>query len=232
LAGSHACSYLSGVQTGEASVTGEYVVHGAKGTGSVTVEATLTLLGLPYRVVEATLFDEGAAESAELRRVNPMTQVPALILPGGEMMTESAAILIWLADGHPEARLSPGLTANTRPAFLRWMAFVASAIYALYWIRDDTRRIIDDPDVGKEARRRIAARLLNCWRAMDAQVEPGRYILGHDLTVLDLYVTVVSRWPPGRGRFADAAPKLAQVAQRVDADPRLETFWAQRFPFE
>ena len=211
----------------------EYVIHGAKGTGSVAVEATLALLGLPYRVVETALFGPGGAESAELRQVNPMMQVPALILPTGELMTESSAILIWLADAYPQGRLSPSPAANTRPAFLRWMAFVSSAIYALYWIRDDARRIVDDPDLGKEARRRIGARLLECWRAMDAQVEPGHYILGDDdLTVLDLYVTVVSRWPPGRGRFANAAPKLAQVVQRVDADPRLRAFWAERFPFE
>ena len=213
-------------------MSGEYVIHGAKGTGSVAIEATLTLLGLPYRVVETTLFDNGGTESAALRQVNPMMQVPAVILPGGELMTESAAILIWLADSHPEARLSPSPAASTRPAFLRWMAFVASAIYALYWIRDDTRRIIDDPDVGKEARRRIAARLLNCWRAMDAQVTPEGYILGDDVTVLDLYVTVVSRWRPGRDRFAEAAPKLAAVVHRVDADPRLNALWTQRFPFE
>jgi GST-like protein len=42
---------------------------------------------------------------------------------------------------------------------------------------------------------------------------------------------VVSRWAGGRARFNDAAPRLAEVARRVDADPRLQTFWAARFPF-
>jgi len=50
--------------------------------------------------------------------------------------------------------------------------------------------------------------------------------------VLDLYVAVVSRWALGRDRFAKAAPKIAQVVRRVDADPRLTSFWADRFPFE
>jgi glutathione S-transferase len=100
------------------------VVYGAQGTGSVPVEATLTLLGLPYRVVEAY------GDDPALYAANPMRQVPALILPGGELMTESAAILIWLADSHPEARLAPTMAAHARPAFLRWMAFVSAAIYA------------------------------------------------------------------------------------------------------
>jgi GST-like protein len=207
-------------------MTGEYVVYGAKGSGSVPVEATLTLLDLPYRVVEAY------GDDPALVAVNPLRQVPALMPPGGELMTESSAILIWLADNHPEARLSPTMAAHARPAFLRWMAFVSSAIYALYWIRDDPSRIIDDPELGKIAKARIGDRFIDCWRIMDSQVDPGRYILGDALTVLDLYVAVVSRWAGGRARFNEAAPKLAAVARRVDAEPRLREFWAERFPFE
>ena len=70
------------------------------------------------------------------------------------------------------------------------------------------------------------------WRTMDAQVSPGRYILGDDLTVLDLYVTVVSRWRPLRPRFYREAPKLAEVVRRVDQLPQLAEFWPKRFPFE
>ena len=207
-------------------MSGEYVVYGAAGTGSVMVEATLTLLDLPYRVVEAY------GDDPALVAVNPLRQVPALMPPGGELMTESSAILIWLADNHPEARLSPTMAAHARPAFLRWMAFVSSAIYALYWIRDDPSRIIDDEALGKIAKARIGDRFIDCWRIMDSQVDPGRYILGDALTVLDLYVAVVSRWAGGRARFNEAAPKLAAVARRVDAEPRLREFWAERFPFE
>ena len=47
---------------------------------------------------------------------------------------------------------------------------------------------------------RTAERMAYCWRMMDAQVSPGRYVLGEDLSVLDLYVTVVSCWArAGRG---------------------------------
>ena len=207
-------------------MTGEYVVYGAKGTGSVPVEATLKLLDLPYRVVEAY------GDDPALYAANPMRQVPALIPPGGELMTESAAILIWLADNHPEARLAPTMAAHARPAFLRWMAFVSAAIYALYWIRDDPTRVIDDPELGKIAKARIGDRFIDCWRIMEGQVDPGRYILGDTLSVLDLYVTVVSRWAGGRARFNEAAPKLAEVARRVDAEPRLRDLWAERFPFD
>jgi GST-like protein len=206
-------------------MTGEYVVYGAQGSGSVMVEAALTLMDLPYRVIEAY------GDDPALFAANPMRQVPALVLPSGELMTESAAILIWLADAHPEARMAPTMASHARPAFLRWMAFLSAAIYALYWIRDEPARIIDDEALGKIAKARIGDRFIDCWRIMDAQVDPGRYILGDDLTVLDLYVAVISRWAGGRARFNEAAPKLAAVARRVDAEPRLREFWAARFPF-
>ena len=77
-------------------MTAPFVVMNGKGTGSVAVEAALALIGAPYRV-------QHGAE----RNVDPMEQVPALILPSGELMTESAAILIRLADEYPEAGLAP-----------------------------------------------------------------------------------------------------------------------------
>ena len=124
------------------------------------------------------------------------------------------------------------MAAHTRPAFLRWMAFCATAIYAHYWIRDDPTRVIDGEEAGRTVKARIGDRFIECWRIMEAQTDPGRYILGDDLTVLDLYVAVMTRWAGGRARFNDAAPRLAEVARRVDADPRLQDFWAERFPFK
>ena len=82
------------------------VVYGAKGSGSVPVEAALTLLGLPYEVVEAATW-EGDDQRAKVEAVNPLRQVPALVLPSGEVMSESAAILMWLAEQYPDSRLAP-----------------------------------------------------------------------------------------------------------------------------
>ena len=209
----------------------QYVVYGAPGTGSVPVEAALTLLDLPYRLADGVMWDDVGTTEA-VAAVNPMRQLPAVILPGGELMTESAAILIWLADDHPEARLAPTMSQLARPAFLRWMSFCAAQIYSLYWLRDDPSRIADTEAGQALVVERTAERIAACWRVMEAGVDPGRYLLGDDLTVLDLYVTVMSRWGPRRRRFYEIAPKMARVVRRIDADPRLAALWADRFPFE
>jgi len=209
-----------------------FTVYGAAGSGSVPVEAALTLLGLDHEVVEAPTW-EGEAQRDRVAPVNPMRQIPALITPDGETITESAAILIWLADNHPEARLAPAPDDPRRAQFLRWMSFIPAAIYSMFWVRDEPSRLAgDDEAMQAIVRNRTAARIAACWAVMDAQVSPGDFLLGDHLTVLDLYVAVASRWTPRRRRFHAEAPKMSQVVRRVDALPELADFWPRRFPFE
>jgi len=209
-------------------------VYGALGSGSVPVEAALTLIGLAYEVVEGATWEHDPAILERVRQVNPLVQIPALVLPGGEIMTESGAILTWLADAHPAARLGPAVGDPRRGQFLRWMTFIPAAIYSLFWVRDEPSRLAG-PDLDAQARIKAATaeRIADCWAMMDGQITPaGDYLLGDSLSVLDLYVAVVSRWGPGRNRFYREAPGMAPVVRRVDADPRLTAFWAERFPFE
>jgi GST-like protein len=213
-------------------MAGRFTIYGAKGSGSVPVEAAMTLLGLPYDVVEAATW-EGPEQQAKVEKINPLKQIPALVWPGGEVMTESAAMLIALADLHPDSHLSPGPLERRRAQFLRWMVYVPASIYSLFWIRDDPSRMADDPAVQADIKRRTAERIAECWRIMDEQLRPsGPYLLGGEMSVLDLYVTVVSRWGPRRKRFYEVAPRMADIVRRVDADPRLSDLWSRRFPFE
>lgn len=212
-------------------MNGQYVVHGAPGTGSVAVEAALTLLGEPYAVVDRRTWKE-LADSEEMARVNPLRQVPALVLPSGELMTESQAILTYLADSHPAAGLSPAWDDPLRPRFLRWMSFLSAQVYALYWIRDLPSRMAEGPKGEALVKARTLQRIAECWQVMDGQVAPaGRFMLGDEISVLDLYLAVLSRWGPRRKGFYAAAPGLAPVVKAVDAEPRLAALWAARMPF-
>ena len=118
-----------------------YVLHGAPGSGAVPVHAALTLIGAPVRVIDVSPW-ESEDERERLRDVNPMRQVPVLRLPDGQTMTESAAMLIWLADRHPEARLAPAPDAPLRAQFLRWMCFIPASIYSMFWVRDVPTRLV------------------------------------------------------------------------------------------
>jgi GST-like protein len=207
-----------------------YTLYGAAGSGSVPVEAAMTLIGLDYRVIEAVTW-EGETGRDKVAAVNPMRQIPALILPNGETITESAATLIWLADNYPQARLAPRLDEPRRAQFLRWMTFIPASIYSMFWVRDVPSRLVgDDAAAQEQVRQRTSERIAECWRVMDSQIAPGRFLLGDELSVLDLYVAVASRWTPRRARFYDEAPRMAEAVRRVDALPELQSFWSKRFP--
>lgn len=208
-----------------------YTLYGAPRSGTVPVHAALTLIGLPFNTIDVAPW-KGEAERDKLRDVNPMRQVPALVLPSGELVTESAAILIWLGDRHPEAALCPSPGDPLRAQYLRWMVYIPAAIYSLFWVRDEPGRLAADAAGETVIKERTAERIAQCWRTMDAQLPGGTaYLLGDRLGMLDLYVSVVSRWTPRRLRFYREAPRMAEVVRRVDADPRLAEVWATRFPF-
>lgn len=219
-------------------MSGGYLLYSAQGSGGVAVEAALTLMGQPYELIEAMTFEfDDPASGDRVLAANPMRQVPALVLPPkagepGEVLTESAAILVRLGELHPDAGLAPGPDDPARGQFLRWMSFVSSAIYAFYWQKDDPFRLVADPAAHPAYDAAIQDRISDCWAAMEAQVSPGPWILGERLSVLDLYVTVVSRFRPRRQRFYAAAPRMGEAVRRLDADPRLAAFWAERYPFE
>jgi GST-like protein len=213
-------------------MTPPLTLYGATASGSIAVESALTLLDIPYTLVEgATWADDDARERVATR--NAMRQVPTLVFASGEVMTESAAILMHLADTHPQARLAPPVQDDARRRqYLRWMVYVSSAIYSLHWIKPDVRRIGAPPEARDSVVDAVHERIAFCWAHMDAQLAPGLYLLGDELSVLDLYVTVVSRFGPWRERFYQVAPTMGAVVRRVDAEPRLVDFWARRFPLD
>lgn len=106
---------------------------------------------------------------------------------------------------------------------------VSAQIYALIWVTDDPARLAVDKAQEPEIVERVRERIAYCWRMMDRQLTPGRYLLGEHLSVLDLYVTVVSCWGPRRVRFEREAPGMTTVVRRVDEDLRLAEFWSHRF---
>jgi len=207
----------------------DLVLYGAAASGSVAVEAVLTLLGIPFQLIEGETWSSEAARE-RVSGQNAMRQIPTLVLPSGETLTESAAIMIWLADSHPAAKLAPRLDDPQRAQFLRWMFFISSAIYSLHWIKPDVSRIGAPLSARDDVVDSVHERIAFCWRTMDGQLSPAKYLLGDTLSVLDLYVAVISRFGPWRERFYEEAPKMTAVIKRIDDDPRLKPLWERRFP--
>ena len=98
--------------------TGRYTLLASKGCGSAIVEACLDIAGLPYALEELDYGPPGP-DRDRLLSLNPLCQVPTLILPGGSVMTESAAMAIHIAETAPASLLAPPPGDPSRAAFLR-----------------------------------------------------------------------------------------------------------------
>ena len=83
-----------------------YTLYGKKGSGSASIQAALEIVGAPFRIVETASWDTNDA-FVELLKVNPLGQIPTLVLEDGSVLSESAAILIHLGGAHPESGLLP-----------------------------------------------------------------------------------------------------------------------------
>jgi GST-like protein len=198
-------------------------VYAANGWGSAIAEAALAIAGVPYERVVIDMSGDRAA----LRAVNPLAQVPAVVLPDGSVMTESAAIVMRVAELAPGSGLAPPIDAPERASFLRWLAFVVSAIYPTFTYGDYPARWAGDD--GKDALRKATDEHREAlWRQMEAAAQ-APWFLGTRFSAIDLYIGVTHHWRPGPAWFAAHAPKLTAIAAAVARRDDLAAVWRANF---
>ena len=206
-----------------------YTLIGSPGWGSAIVEALLELSGLPYRVEDLEP-GKPPTEQKRLTSLNPLAQVPTLLLPDGTVMTESAAIALHIADHAPGADLVPGPGEGARDAFLRWLVFIVANVYPMYTVGDDPSRFVSGEAAQKELRASTDAYRDKSWRIVEANIAPEPWFLGRRFSALDVYVKVMTHWRPRRDWFAANCPKLMSIARAADKEPRLAKVWRRNFP--
>jgi len=205
-------------------------LYGTKGSGSASTEAALEIAGLPYRKVEAASWTPSPGLDA-LKRVNPIAQIPTLVLDDGSILTESAAILIHLGLAHPESGLIAGEPAR-RAQQIRGLVFIAANCYAGIGILDYPDRWYPDPDdaVKQAMQARGRARMHELWQIFADQFPASPWLSGERLGALDILAATVSRWSGARKALTESRPGFAAVLARIDADPRIAAVWARHWP--
>lgn len=203
----------------------------SKACGSTVVEAMLELLDLPYETV--TVDWDTPADWEAVKKVNPLGQVPTLVTPEGAVMTESAAIVFALLDRKPDSALLPPRGTKERDLFFRWTAFLATNVYGVIIVGDVPERFLPPEARADEIQAQVkagtTARAQQCWQMMEAGVEPAPYLLGAQMTALDVYAAMVSRWRPGRAWIEAHCPKIAAAAKKTETHPVVARVWARNF---
>lgn len=207
----------------------EYTLWGRPGWGSAIAEAQLEWYGLPfsYEPVEDLFKTPGAGD--RLRKVNPLAQVPTLVMPDGSVMSESAAITLLLADITGKDSLVPAAGAKERAAFLRWLVFLVANIYPTFTYADDPSRFVAVDAARDPYRAAVDSYAQRLWRQVESEAG-APWFLGERFSALDIYIDVMTRWRPRRGWFETETPKLFAIARRADAVPELKEVWRRNYP--
>ncbi len=210
-------------------MAGDFVLYGNPGWGSAIVEAQLAVYGLPFRVENAGDLFESEAARAKLRPLNPLAQVPVLVLPDGRALTESAAITLHLADLTGRDDLVPGPQAAERAEFLRWLVFLVANIYPTFTYADDPARFVKaEEPVQKAFRTEVDAYAQRLWGIVEA-AGGTPWFLGSRMSALDIYLAVMTKWRPRRAWFAEHAPKLLAAGDAAAALPAVAPVMAAHF---
>jgi glutathione S-transferase len=203
-----------------------YTLYYSPGTASMVVHLALLELGVPYKL-EKVDFDKGAQRSADYLRLNPRGQVPTLIIDGRPYF-ESAALLMILAERHPEARLAPEPGSPLRADWYQWIAFFTNSLgpaYRLWFYPPDLGAEEHSPAVREALRRSIEG----SWAFVDAHLQSnGPYMLGQDFSGVDLLAIMYMRWSRNMPRPALEWPALRRLADLVRARPS----WRRMYELE
>lgn len=205
-----------------------YTIYGARRSGSFTPEALLAEAGAAYRLIPVNLdHDEQAA--AAYRAVNPLARVPTLILPDGQVVSESAAILLVIAERHPEAGLLPPAASGERAVLYRWLMAIATGIYEAVGRWDYPGRYTTDPAGAPGIRAAAQDELRRLWGLVEEHLAPEPYALGARFSALDVYIANLSRWIVGNDWLDAHCPRLQRLAGMVAARPAIAPIWAAHF---
>jgi GST-like protein len=202
-------------------------LYGTKGSGSAAVEAALRLAGQPFQLVDAASWVPTPGLE-KLKRVNPLVQVPALVLDDGSVMTESAAILISLGLRYPQSGLLPREPAQV----IRGLVYIAANCYAAIGIIDYPARFCAECDeaTAKRIQAGTRIRLHEYWRLFADTFAAAPFLSGTQLGALDILAAVVSRWSGARAHLESERPAFHALMQRIEADPRLADIFQRHWP--
>lgn len=205
-------------------------LYGSKGSGSASVEAALTIAGAAFRVVEAAPWEPGDGLEA-LKRVNPLAQIPTLVLDDGSVMTESAAILAHLGLAYPHSGLLPA-DPSRRAQAMRGLVYIPANCYAAIGVIDYPERWCDGASDDDKTRIRAGtrARLHHLWNVFADTFPAQPFLTGDAPGALDLLAAVVSRWSGARAHLAASRPAFSELLARIEADPRVAPIFARHWP--
>jgi glutathione S-transferase len=179
---------------------------------SLAPNIALREAGLKFELVKVDRRSKKAADGLDFNEVNPKGYVPALTLDNGEVLTENVAVLQYVADRNPAAKLAPPSGTMERYRLMEWLSFINSEVHKGFTplFREDASE-----DVKLYTRKNLQGRLDYLERILGGRT----FLMGEQFTIADAYLFAVASW--GRHVKVDLAPALQRYVERVGQRPHV-----------
>ena len=182
------------------------------GVCSLSPHIALREAGLAFTMEKVDLPTKVTETGADYKALNPKGYVPALQLDDGTLLTEGAAIVLWIATQAPAGKLIPALGTPEFFKVMEWLTFIGTELHK-------GLGPLFNPAINDEAKQAIKDRAILRFTAANTLVGKGPYVTGDTFTVADGYLFTVLRWFPRVGMDLAQWPNLARFFETVANRP-------------
>lgn len=189
----------------------------APGACSLSPHIVLHEAGLAAQTEKVDLGSKKTASGADFTQVNPKGYVPALVLDDGTVLTEGPAIVQYLADQRPAARLVPENGTLPRYQLQELLNFISTEIHKSY-------SPLFKPNSTPEMKQAFIDLLNRRYDTVEQMLAKHQYIAGDQFTVADAYLFTVTGWSRVlKIDLLSSRPNLAAYMERVGSRPAVQS---------
>lgn len=189
----------------------------APGTCSLASHIALEEAGADYA---ARRVDFSTAEQTkpDYLAVNPKGRVPAL-LTGRGVITETPAILTYIAETHPAANLAPRGDAFAFAQLQSFMNYLCSTVHVAHAHGRRGARWADDPAAHEAMKAKVASNMTACFELIENRMFEGPFVMGEAYSIADPYLFTIAGWLEADGVDPALFPKVLDHRNRMTARP-------------
>ena len=185
----------------------------ARGTCAFASHIALAEAGADY-TVERIDFKANQQNSADYLAVNPKGRVPALVTERG-ILTETPAILAFVAQSFPKAKLAPLDDAFAFAQVQAFNSYLCSTVHVAHAHRVRGSRWASEESSFADMKRKVPQTMGACFAMIEDKMLRGPWVMGEQYTICDPYLYTIATWLEGDGVEIAKYPKLADHYHRM-----------------
>lgn len=201
-------------------------LYSAPNTCALASHISLEEAGATYEAVRLN-FAEGEQRKPDYLAVNPKGRVPALVTERG-ILTETPAILAFIAQSFPAARLAPIDDAFAFAKVQSFNSYLCSTVHVAHAHRLRGARWADDETAIEAMKKKVPQSVGDCFDLIEREMFVGPWVMGETYTICDPYLYTISRWLEGDGVDIARFPKVQDHFRRMEARPAVQRALSQQ----